>query len=83
MSSPLDGRIRKMAREEAIALLGDSKPDLAITGPDRVAELEMELTELRATVQRFEERLQTVEKPVGQADQEARSATRRTRGTSG
>lgn len=83
MSSPLDGRIRALAREEAASLLGNPTPNRGAAGSDRVAELEKELTELRATVKQFEERLQAVEKPAGQADQEARSATRRTRGTSG
>lgn len=82
MSSPLDGRIRAMAREEATALLANSTPDRASVSADRTAELEKELTELRATVKRFEERIQAVENPPAQADQEARPA-RRTRGTSG
>lgn len=83
MSSPLDGRIRSIAREEATMLLGNPTPDRAPAPADRVAELEKALTELRATVKRFEERLQAVENAAGQADQETRSATRRTRGTSG
>lgn len=82
MSSPLDGRIRAMAREEATTLLANSTPDRASAGADRTAELEKELTELRATVKRFEERIQAVENAAAQADQEARPA-RRTRGTSG
>lgn len=83
MSSPLDGRIRAIAREEATALLGSTSAgsDNADTG--RVAALEAEVTSLHGTVLRLEARIDTLEKTAGQTDQETRSATRRTRGTSG
>lgn len=68
MSSPLDGRIRTLAREEAATLLGVATPS-ANTGTDQVAALTKEVAELRA-------RLETLEKA---AEQEARPATRRTR----
>lgn len=73
MSSPLDGRIRALAREEATALLGVATP--ASTGPDTVAALQAEVAELRA-------RLAAVEKKTEQADQEPRATVRRTRKTS-
>ncbi|MBE4735680.1 hypothetical protein [Streptomyces caniscabiei] len=52
--SALDGRIRRLAREEATALLGVATPVLADDGPDRVAELEKQLAELGARVARLE-----------------------------
>ena len=83
MSSPLDGRIRMLAREEAAALLVDAPAGSDDTGTDRVAALETAVTSLHGTVLRLEARLDALEKTAGPADQEARSATRRTRGTSG
>lgn len=74
MSSPLDGRIRALAREEATALLGVATP--ASTGPDPVAALQAEVAELRA-------RLDAVEKKTEQPDQEPRAAVRRTRKANG
>ena len=82
MSSPLDGRIRSIAREEAAVLLGGAPADGG-TDTDLVAALDLKVTELTVMVKRLEARLDAVEKAAGQADQEARSATRRTRGTSG
>jgi hypothetical protein len=83
MSSPLDGRIRALAREEATALLGDAPAGSDNANTDRVAALESAVTSLHGTVLRLEARLDALEKTAGQTDQEARSATRRTRGTSG
>lgn len=82
MSSPLDGRIRSIAREEAAVLLGGAPADGG-TGTDLVAALDLKVTELTVMVKRLDARLDAVEKAAGQADQETRSATRRTRGTSG
>ena len=82
MSSPLDGRIRAIAREEVSALLGDAAVPLAVAADAGPAQAET-ITELQAQVKRLSDRLDEVEKAAGQADQEARSATRRTRGTSG
>ena len=82
MSSPLDGRIRSIAREEAAVLLGGAPADGG-TGTDLVAALDLKVTELTVMVKRLDARLDAVEKAAGQADQEATSATRRTRGTSG
>ena len=83
MSSPLDGRIRKLAREEAAALLGGAPAGSDNTDTGRVAALEEAVTGLHGTVLRLEARLEALEKTPGQADQEARAATRRARGTSG
>ena len=82
MSSPLDGRIRKLAREEAVVLLGGASVDGG-TDTDLVAALDLKVTELTVMVERLDARLDALEKTAGQADEEARSATRRTRGTSG
>ncbi|MEH0543017.1 hypothetical protein QA802_08010 [Streptomyces sp. B21-105] len=81
MSSPLDGRIRAIAREEAGALLGVGSPDAAADGDgtDRTAELEREVAALRATLEEFGARLDAVEK----TGQEERTPTRRTRKPSG
>jgi hypothetical protein len=79
MSSPLDGRIRAIAREEVAAY--GVQP--AVGDANRVTALEATVTSLHDTLLRLEARLDTLEKAAGQADQEARSATRRTRGTSG
>lgn len=74
MSSPLEGRIRTLAREEAAALLGAGPDSPKTAAADRVAVLEKEVAELRA-------RLDTLEKAPGQALQEAPAGTRRTRKT--
>jgi hypothetical protein len=79
MSSPLDGRIRAIAREEAAAY--GAQP--AVGDADRVTALEAAVTSLHDTLLRLEARLDALEKTAGPADQEARSATRRTRGTNG
>lgn len=57
MSSPLDGRIRAIAREEATTLLGVGSPDslAAGAGTDRVAELEQQVAELGERVARLEQ----------------------------
>lgn len=56
MSSPLDGRIRSIARAEAATLLGVGTPTPdAGTNPDRVAVLEQQLAELAQRVTRLEQ----------------------------
>lgn len=72
--SPLEGRIRALAREEVASLLGAAAPDNAV--PDRVAELQAEIAELRT-------RLDVMEKAAGQTGQEPAAAARRTRKASG
>lgn len=53
--SALDARIRKLAREEAEALTGAPPATvLETTGPDRVAELEKEVADLRARLEKLE-----------------------------
>lgn len=74
MSSPLDGRIRTLAREEAAALLGGTAVITETAGADRVAALEKEVAKLRT-------RLDALEKAPAQALQEAPTGTRRTRKT--
>lgn len=83
MSSPLDGRIRALARKEATALLGGAPAGSDNTNTNLVAALDLKVTELTVMVKRLEARLDALEKPAGPTDQESRSATRRTRGTSG
>lgn len=84
MSSPLDGRIRTLAREEAAALLQDAAPGGNAT-EDRVASLEQAVTSLHGTVLHLEARLDALDQaagPAGHAVQEGRPAARRTRKTS-
>jgi len=83
VSSPLDGRIRAIAREEALAALGDA-PAGDGAGADRVATLEQEVTSLHDTMLRLEQRLiAALEKATGQTNQEAVPAARRTRKAAG
>lgn len=51
MSSPLDARIRKLAREE-FAASGSTPTEEA--GPDRVTELEKEVADLRTRLEKLE-----------------------------
>jgi hypothetical protein len=51
MSSPLDARMRLIAREEAAAVAG-SAPAVQESGPGRLAELEREVAELRGALER-------------------------------
>lgn len=80
MSSPLDGRIRTLAREEATALLGVGTPTAA-TNADQVRALDLKVTELTVMVKRLDARLDALEKAPAQALQEAPTGTRRTRKT--
>lgn len=58
--SALDGRIRKLAREAAEAALRDASYSVGTlevvedTGPDRVAELETQVADLRGRIERME-----------------------------
>lgn len=72
MSSPLDGRIRSLARQEAAALLGVGTPTTTVGADPKLAALEKEVAELRS-------RLDALEKAPAQAVQEAPTGTRRTR----
>lgn len=72
MTSPLNERIRSLAREEAAALIGVGTPAPGSADADRVTALETEVVDLRA-------RLDALEKGAGQTNLEARPAVRRTR----
>jgi hypothetical protein len=53
--SALDARIRRLAREEAEALAGGAPAAvLETTGPDRLTELEKEVADLRARLEKLE-----------------------------
>lgn len=85
MSSPLDGRIRKMAREEAEDVV--RSVGVPTTTAVDVQGLQRQITDLHehlhhavTTISRLEARLDALEKANGQTDQEAaRPAMRRTR----
>jgi hypothetical protein len=81
MSSPLDGRIRAIAREEAAALLGGGSAATVTEGPDRMSVLEQELVDLRGALKRAFARLDAIEQAPGTADQESKPTARRTRKT--
>ncbi|GKQ35208.1 hypothetical protein [Streptomyces sp. A012304] len=83
MSSPLDGRIRRLAREEAAALLDITPTADGSTDADQVAALDLKVTELTGIVERLNARLDALEKTTSQTDQEARPAARRTRKATG
>jgi hypothetical protein len=74
MSSPLDGRIRTLAREEATALLGVGTPTATAGTDPQLAALEKEVAELRS-------RLDALEKTPAKTVQDAPTGTRRTRKT--
>jgi hypothetical protein len=82
MSSPLEGRIRALAREEATALLGVGQPNESAHG---TAELQQQITDLHehlhvaaTSISRLEQRIDALEKAPGQTDQEERPTARRT-----
>lgn len=55
MTSPLDNRIRHIAREEAAGVLNAAPAAvLESSGPDRLAELEQEVADLRARLEKLE-----------------------------
>lgn len=85
MSSPLDGRIRAIAREEAGALLGvangvqaagDSAPT-AEQLQEQITDLHEHLHQAATTIKKLEDRVDTLEKE----QPTARRATRKTGGT--
>jgi ubiquinone biosynthesis protein UbiJ len=86
MSSPLDARMRVIAREVAEALAaGGPVQVLETTGPDRVDALAKEVAALRSAVDRMNARLDALSAaaPARQDVVEAKPArrTRRTAGT--
>ncbi|HSE08472.1 MAG TPA: hypothetical protein VLB29_07385 [Nocardioidaceae bacterium] len=89
MSSPLDGRIRKLAREEVTTLLDSIKSPsaemTAVAKPVQAGELQQQITDLHehlhhaaTTISRLEARVDALEKAAGQTDQQQRPAGRRT-----
>jgi type VII secretion effector (TIGR04197 family) len=93
VSSPLDGRIRAIAREEASTLLGvpngvqaaDESEPTAGQLQEQITDLHEHLHQAAATITRLDARLDVLEKAARQADQEerptARRATRKASGT--
>lgn len=83
--SALDGRIRKLAREEAASMFATpATATAADVNTDRVAELQQQITDLHehlhvavTTMKRLEDRIDALEKAPGRAVQE--SPVRRTR----
>lgn len=89
MSSPLDSRMRAIARQEAEALLGvPSGVQVAAGSEPTASQMQQQITDLHehlhhaaTTISRLETRLGALEKAVGQTDQEERPTARRaTRG---
>lgn len=67
MSSPLDGRIRKLAREEAAALNGGQN-DVVPNLQQQITDLHEHLHQAATVIQRLEHRVALLEKtpPVGE-----------------
>ena len=83
MSSPLDSRMRAIAREEAGALLGVPGGALAGSAPtseqmqQQITDLHEHLHHAATSISRLETRLGALEKAAGQTDQEDRPTARR------
>lgn len=93
MSSPLDGRMRAIAREEAATLLGGSpvSPGLAdgLTASDWRAEMQQQITDLHehlhhaaTTIKHLEDRVDTLEK-TATAPTQRRGSRKTSTGESG
>lgn len=87
MSSPLDGRIRAIARAEASALLGVPGGVQAAASTPTAEQLQEQLTDLHehlhlaaTNITRLEERVEALEKSGKQTDQSARRVARKTGG---
>ncbi len=85
MSSPLDSRMRVIAREEAAALLGvpngvradgDASPT-AEQMQQQITDLHEHLHHAATTISKLSARLDTLEKAAGRTDQEERPTARR------
>lgn len=84
MSSPLDSRMRAIAREVAEAVAaGGPVQVLETTGLDRLTALEKEVADQRATILRLEARLDATAQTTSGTDPEAKPTGRRTRKTAG
>lgn len=83
MSSPLDGRIRKLAREEAeeaVRGAGGNPAAVDVQGlQQQITDLHEHLHHTATTISRLEARIDALEKANGQTDQETRPAMRRAR----
>lgn len=88
MSSPLDNRMRAIAREEAAGLLGvpGGVPTAADSAPT-AEQMQQQITDLHehlhvaaTNISRLEERLGALEQAGKQADQASRRVTRKTGG---
>lgn len=85
MSSPLDSRMRAIAREEATALLGVPGGVQAAGSTPTAEQLQEQITDLHehlhlaaTNITRLEERIGVLEKAPGQANQGDRPTARRT-----
>lgn len=78
MSSPLDGRIRKLAREEATTLLGVATPEAPdLKGlQEQITDLHEHLHHAATTIKRLEDRVDVLEKTPS-ASEQAKTASRR------
>ena len=91
MSSPLDNRIRSIAREEATTLLGvPGGVQVAASSAPTAEQMQQQITDLyehlhlaATNITRLEERVEALEKAPGQTDQEERPVARRTARKSG
>jgi hypothetical protein len=83
MSSPLDGRIRTLAREEAaqavreVGVLNTTTVDTHGL-QQQITDLHEHLHHAATVIKRLEDRLDVLEKATGQTDQEPRTSARRT-----
>lgn len=76
--SALDGRIRKLAREEAaLALSGQTTDGPPSDLQQQITDLHEHLHHATTTIKRLEDRVDALEKTTGQTDQEQRPTARR------
>lgn len=85
MSSPLDSRMRAIARTEVEALLGVPGGVQAAESAPTAAQLQEQITDLHehlhqaaTTIKRLDDRIDALEKAPGSADQEGQPTARRT-----
>lgn len=80
MTSPLEARIRKAAREEAELALNSQTADGAPGDlQQQITDLHEHLHQAATVIKRLEDRVDVLEKTASQTDQEERPAARRTR----
>lgn len=84
MSSPLDGRIRTIAREEAAAVVHSA--GVPVAGAPDTQDLQQQITDLHehlhmaaTAIKRLETRIDVLEKAAGETGQEEPPSVRRTR----